>query len=117
MVFPFVAGTKSVLWYVNRNSGFAILYHDFRGDQKKGLHELLSSVLVRLCRQYGSCSDFPNSIWNTKMDLKFDFQVIANLSDVYGNYSNFQDKPLDALNECSNASALPSPREKKSYRL
>ena len=102
-----------------RKSGLAslaIFYYDFREDQKKDRRGLLSSVLVQLCLQ---------------SDLYYDI-----LSDFYLEHSRGSRQPsddalvrclkrmvelprqapiflvVDALDECTNSSALSSPREK-----
>jgi hypothetical protein len=102
-----------------RKSGLASLamfYCDFREDQKKGIHGLLSSVLVQLCRQSTA--------------------YCAILSKLYEEHENGSENPsndrlircfrdvlevprqapvflfVDALDECPNTPSLSSPRQK-----
>ena len=101
-----------------RKSGLASLgffYHDFRDDQKKGRHGLISSLLVQLSHQSDSYSDkltefylehnngsrqpSDNALFRCLMDvLKLPGQAPVYLI-------------VDALDECPNTTALPSPRE------
>jgi NACHT domain len=100
-------------------SGLASLgffYHDFRDDQKKDRRGLLSSLIVQLCYQsnpycdkltefyleHGSGSQQPSdsALLRCLLDiLKFPGQAPVYLI-------------VDALDECSNISAMPSSREK-----
>ena len=97
-------------------ASLAFFYCDFREDQKKDLRGLLSSFLVQLCHQSDSYSDI--------------------LSKFYSEYANGSRHPrddvlagclkdllkhpghapvyliVDALDECSNTSSIPSPRDK-----
>ena len=102
-----------------RKSGLAslaIFYCDFKEDEKRDQRGLLSSVLVQLCHQSNSYSQF--------------------LSDFYSEHANGSQHPsddalvqclkdilkipgqapvyliVDGLDECSNSSAIPPPREK-----
>ena len=102
-----------------RKSGLgslAFFYFDFRDDAKKNLRGLLSSLLVQFCRS----SDCYSAI----------------LSDLYLEHENGSRQPsdnaligclkrilthpgqaptyiiIDALDECPNASGIPTPREK-----
>ena len=105
--------------YHIRKSGLASLaffYCDFRDDNKKNLHGLVSSLLVQLCHSSDSYS--------------------AILSDFYSEHDNGSRHPsdntligclkrilkhpgqapvyiiIDALDECPNTFGMPSPREK-----
>jgi hypothetical protein len=102
-----------------RKSGLASLaffYCDFREDEKRDLRGLLSSLLVQLCHQSDSYC-----------------QILSNLYSEHGNGSRYPGDDalqqclkdilevpgqapvyliVDGLDECSNTSALPSPREK-----
>src|SRR5579863_1557417 len=89
--------------------------HDSR-DQKKDLRELLLSVLVRLCRQYDSYSDFLSKFYSeyengfqTPSDSEL-VRCLQELPELLGQAPVYL--IIDALDECSNASALLSPREK-----
>ena len=138
----FVAGAgKSVFWYVNpltfsfrelivlpssaiiedvdamRKAGLAslaIFYCDFREDQKKDLHGLLSSLLVQLSHQSDSYHDilFDFFLEHAKgmrrpsndalAECLKDLLQLPGLAPVY--------LIVDALDECPNTSAFPSPR-------
>ena len=101
-----------------RKSGLvslAFFYCDFREDEKKDLRGLLSSVLVQLCHQSDSC-----------------YRIISNFFSEHGSGSRHPSDDalvrclkdilrvsgqapvyliVDGLDECSNTSAMPSPRE------
>jgi hypothetical protein len=92
----------------------AFFYCDFREDQKKDLRGLLSSLLVQLCHQSDSYCD---------LLLKFYSEHTEGLrrpSDdaLVGCLKNLLELPglapvyliVDALDECLNTSAVPSPR-------
>jgi hypothetical protein len=101
-----------------RKAGLASLlffYCDFREDQKKGLRGLVSSLLVQLCLQ----SD-------PYCDMLFDFysehaKGMRRPSDdaLVGCLKNLLNLPglapvylvVNALDECPNTSAIPSPRD------
>jgi hypothetical protein len=102
-----------------RKSGLASLaffYCDFREDQKRGRHGLLSSVLVQLCHQsdpycdvlsklyfeYASGSRYPSD--DTLLGSLKDLLSLQGQAPVY--------LMVDALDECPNASDRPTPREK-----
>jgi hypothetical protein len=104
---------------VMRKSGLASLaffYCDFREDQKRGRHGLLSSVLVQLCHQsdsycdvlsklyleHGSGSRYPSD--DTLLGTLKDLLSLQGQAPVY--------LMVDALDECPNASDRPTPREK-----
>jgi hypothetical protein len=116
-----VLASSTIVENINsmRKSGLAslaIFYCDFKEDEKRDLRGLLSSVLVQLCHQSDSYSQF--------------------LSDFYSEHANGSQHPsddaleqclkdilkipaqapvyliVDGLDECSNSSAIPSPREK-----
>jgi len=101
-----------------RKSGLASLamfYHDFREDKKKNLHGLLSSVLVQLCRQSDSYCDILSKFYsdheNGSQDPGDDelLQCLRDLLEVPGQAPIYL--IIDALDECPNTSAIPSPRE------
>ena len=92
----------------------AFFYFDFREDQKKDLRGLLSSLLVQLCHQTDSYynvllkfySEHAKGLRHPGEDalvecLK-DLLKLPGLAPVY--------LIMDALDECPNASANPSPR-------
>jgi hypothetical protein len=102
-----------------RKSGLASLamfYHDFREDKKKNLRGLLSSVLVQLCRQSDSYCDILSKLYsdheNGSQDPSDDelVQCLQDLLEVPGQAPIYL--IIDALDECPNTSAVPSPREK-----
>ena len=102
-----------------RKSGLASLamyYYDFREDQKKDRRGLLSSVLVQLCRQSDSCYDILSKFYSEHEDgskAPSDDALVACLKHLLEHPGQ---APIflivDALDECPNMSALPSPREK-----
>ena len=101
-----------------RKSGLAslaIFFYDFREDQKKNLHGLLSSILVQLCCQSDSYCAILSKIY-----LEYDYgsrdpadhSLVLYLKDLLGLPGQ---SPVflivDALDECPNTTALSSPRE------
>ena len=96
-------------------ASLAFFYHDSNEDQKKGLRGLLSSVLVQLCHQSdaycGILSQFylKHACGSQHPD---DNALVCCLKDILGHPGQ---APifliLDALDECPNTSAMPSPRE------
>ena len=102
-----------------RNAGLASLaffYCDFREDQKKDLRGLLSSLLVQLCHQTDSYCDMLSKFYSEHAKgsrhpgddalvgcLK-NLLKLPGLPPVY--------LIVDALDECPNTSAIPSPRQK-----
>ena len=102
-----------------RKAGLAFLaffYYDFREDQKKDLRGLLSSLLVQLFQQSNSYCDILFKLYSEHGEglrrpsedalvgcLK-DLLKLPGLAPVY--------LIVDALDECPNTSAFPSPREK-----
>ena len=138
----FVAGAgKSVLWYVRlfvfvsgklivfsstiiddiddmRKAGLASLaffYCDFREDRKKDLRGLLSSVLVQLCHQSDSYSEFLSKLYsehaNGSRHPSDDVLAgcLKDLLNLPGNAPVYL--IVDALDECPNTSSIPSPRD------
>ena len=102
-----------------RKSGLASLafyYCDFREDVKKDRHGLLSSMLVQLCHQSDSYSDILFTFYSEHArgsQQPSDDALATCLKDLLNTPGQ---APvyliLDALDECPNTSALPSPREK-----
>ena len=101
-----------------RKAGFASLaffYFDFREDQKKGLRGLLSSLLVQLCHQSDSYCDMLVKFYteHAKGSRHPSDDALA------GCLKNLLKLPglapvyliIDALDECSSTSAVPSPRD------
>ena len=102
-----------------RKSGLASLaffYCDFREDDKKDLRGLLSSMLVQLCHQsdsyYQILSDFFSEHANGSRYPSDDALVrcLKDILRVSGQAPVYL--IVDGLDECSNTSAMPSPREK-----
>ncbi len=96
-------------------ASLAFFYCDFRDDQKKDLHGLLSSLLVQLCDQ----SDAYSTILS-------DFYVAHRRGEQHASDSELREclkdmlklsgqAPvyivIDALDECPITTGLPSPRE------
>jgi hypothetical protein len=102
-----------------RKSGLAslaIFYHDFREDQKKDLRGLLSSLVVQLCRQADSYSDLLSNFYSEHEDGSQDpsddalVRCLKDLLALPGHAPVYL--VIDALDECPDTDALPSPREK-----
>ena len=97
-------------------ASLAFFYHDFREDQKKNLRGLLSSVLFQLCDQSDSYHDILSNFYSAHRygaENPSDDALIHCLEDIVklpGQAPIFL--IVDALDECSNASSMPSPREK-----
>jgi hypothetical protein len=113
-------GSSTIIGDVDamRKAGLASLaffYCDFREDQKKDLRGLLSSLLVQLCHQSNSYSDILSKLYSEHDNgsrhpsddalagcLK-DLLYLPGHAPVY--------LIVDALDECSNTSSVPSPRD------
>ncbi len=101
-----------------RKSGLASLamfYFDFKEDEKKGLHGLLSSVLFQLSDQSHSYYDILYGFYSTHRDgtqSPSDNELVRCLKELL---SLPGQAPVylivDALDECSNPPAISSPRE------
>ena len=94
----------------------AFFYCDYREDQKMDLRGLLSSLLVQLCHQSNSYCDMLFEFYSRHakgLRLPSDDALVACLKDLL-------ELPglapvylvVDALDECPNTSAIPSPRDK-----
>jgi hypothetical protein len=101
-----------------RKSGLASLaffYCDFREDEKRDLRGLLASVLVQLCHQSDSYSQILSSFYsehaNGSRHPSDDamMQCLKEILEVPGQAPVYL--IVDGLDECSNTSAMPSPRE------
>jgi len=104
---------------VMRKSGLASLafyYHDFREDQKKHLRGLLSSMLFQLCAQSDPYHDIVSTFYSTCLrgaQSPSDDELsrcLKELLELPGQAPVYL--VIDALDECPNTSAIPSPREK-----
>ena len=103
---------------VMRKSGLASLafyFHDFREDQKKHLRGLLSSVLFQLCAQSDSYHDILSTLYSTHLhgaQSPSDDELsrcLKELLELPGQAPVYL--IMDALDECPNTNAIPSPRE------
>ena len=97
-------------------ASLAFFYFDFRDDQKKELRGLLSSLLVQLCHQSDSYCDILSGFYLEHAKgsrhpsdgaLVACFKNILSLPGLAPVYLI-----VDALDECPNSSAIPSPRAK-----
>jgi NACHT domain len=118
MVLP--TGSSAIIENINSmmKSGLASLaffYCDFREDEKRDLRGLLSSVLVQLCHQsdsyYRILSSFYLEHKNGSQHPGDDElqRCLKDILEVPGQAPVYL--IIDGLDECSNTSALPSPRE------
>ena len=96
-------------------ASLAFFYCDFRDDQKKLLHGLISSLLVQLCGQsdayYRVLSNFYESHDNGEQqacDTEL-FQCLKQVLELQGQSTVYI--VIDALDECPAMTGLPSPRE------
>jgi len=101
-----------------RKCGLAFLaffYHDFREDEKRDLRGLLSSVLFQFCDQSDSYYDIFSKFYSTHRygaQSPSDDALVDCLEDILkvpGQTPIFL--IMDALDECSNTSPMPSNRE------
>lgn len=101
-----------------RKAGLASLgffYCDFREDRKKDLRGLLSSLLIQLCHQSGAYGDMLFSLYSEHAKGSHS----ASDSALAGCLKGLLNLPglvpiyliVDALDECPNSSAIPSPRD------
>src|SRR5487761_1379519 len=102
-----------------RKSGLASLgffYHDFRDDQKKDRGGLLSSLLVQLGHQSDSYCDILSNFYSEHANGSQQpsgsalLRCLKEILKLPGHAPIFL--IVDALDECPNTVALPSPREK-----
>jgi len=97
-------------------ASLAFFYCDFREDQKKGLRGLLSSLLVQLCDQAASYCDTNFEFYTEHDDGSRDpsddalARCLKDLLKLPGQAPVYL--VVDALDECPNTSAIPSPRAK-----
>ena len=97
-------------------ASLAFFYFDFREDQKKELRGLLSSLLVQLCHQSNSYCDILSGFYlehakgsrhpsdGALVECLRNLLGVPGLAPVY--------LIVDALDECPNSLAIPSPRAK-----
>ena len=102
-----------------RKSGLAslgIFYHDFRDEQKKDRSALLSSLLVQLCHQSDAYCDAISKFYLQHANgsqYPSDSVLLRCLTEMVklpGHAPVYL--IIDALDECPNTLAIPSPREK-----
>ena len=96
-------------------ASLAFFYCDFREDQKKDLCGLLSSLLVQLCHQSDSYSDILSRFYSERANGSrhpSDDVLAGCLKDILKQpgYAPVY-LIVDALDECSNTSSIPSPRD------
>ena len=97
-------------------ASLAFFYCDFREDQKKELHGLLSSLIVQLCHQYDSYCDVISQFYSEHakgLRHPSDDALVGCLKDLLklpGQAPVYL--VVDGLDECPNTSAVPSPRSK-----
>ena len=101
-----------------RKSGLASVafyYYDFREDQKRYICGLLSSVLFQLCDQSDAYHDVLSILYSKHRhgaQNPSDIELLRCLRDLL---ALPRQAPIylviDALDECPNTSAMPSPRE------
>ena len=93
----------------------AFFYHDFREDQKRDLRGLLASLLFQFCDQSNSYCDILSNFYSTHRygaQSPSDDALVRCFEDVLkcpGQAPIFL--IVDALDECSNTSPMPSHRE------
>ena len=93
----------------------AFFYHDFREDQKRDLRGLLASLLFQFCDQSNSYCDILSNFYSAHRygaQSPSDDALVRCFEDVLkcpGQAPIFL--IMDALDECSNTSAMPSHRE------
>jgi hypothetical protein len=116
----YCVGSSTVIEDIDatRKAGLASLaffYCDFRDDQKKDLRGILSSVLVQLCHQSDSYSEFLFKLYsehaNGSRHASDDVLAgcLQDLLKLPGQAPVYL--IVDALDECSNTSSIPSPRD------
>ena len=100
-------------------SGLASLvffYCDFREDEKRDLRGLLSSLLVQLSHQSDTYSQILSRFYSEHANGSkhpSDDQLVQCLKDILGVSGQATVYLIiDGLDECSNTSTMPSPREK-----
>ena len=96
-------------------ASLAFYYHDFREDGKKDRRGLLSSVISQLCDQSDSYHDIISTFYSTHDNGRRSpsnnelLQCVKSLLEPLGQAPVYL--IVDALDECPNTSAMPSPRE------
>ena len=97
-------------------ASLAFFYCDFREDEKRDLRGLLSSLLVQLSHQSDTYSQILSRFYSEHANGSkhpSDDQLVQCLKDILGVSGQATVYlVIDGLDECSNTSAMPSPREK-----
>ena len=97
-------------------ASLAFFYFDFRDDQKKDKHGLLSSLLIQLCEQSDSYSTILSDFYEAHdhgSQHASDSELVACLKDMLKLPGQATVHIIiDALDECPTTTGLPSPREK-----
>ena len=97
-------------------ASLTFFYHDFNEDDKRNLRGLVSSMLVQLCHQSEPYCDILSNFYSdhaSGLQHPSDDELVACLKEVLeltGQAPVFL--IVDALDECSDMSDIPSPREK-----
>ena len=97
-------------------ASLAFFYHDFNEGDKRNLRGLLTSMLVQLCHQSEPYCDILSYFYSdhaSGLQHPSDDELVACLKEVLeltGQAPVFL--ILDGLDECSDISDIPSPREK-----
>ena len=97
-------------------ASLAFFYHDFNEENKRNIRGLLSSMLVQLCHQSEPYCDILSKFYldhASGLQHPSDDELVACLRDIL---KCTEQAPVflivDALDECSDISDIPSPREK-----
>jgi hypothetical protein len=97
-------------------ASLAFFYCDFKEDQKKDRHGLLSSLLVQLCEQSDAYSTILSDFYaahDRGSQHASDSELVSCLKDMLKLPGQATVHiVIDALDECPMTTGLPSPREK-----
>ena len=113
-----VSASSAIIENINsmRKSGLASLAFFYCDDEKSDVRGLLSSVLIQLCHQSDSYSQILSEFYSENengLEDPSDKELERRLKDILevpGQAPIYL--VVDGLNECSNTSVIPSPREK-----
>jgi hypothetical protein len=97
-------------------ASLAFFYCDFREDGKRDIRGLVSSMLVQLCHQSDSCCQILSRFYSELaygLQYPSDDTLVQYLKDILKALGQAPTYLIvDGLDECSDTSAIPSPREK-----
>ena len=97
-------------------ASLAFFYCDFREDGKRDIRGLVSSMLVQLCHQSDSCCQILSRFYSelaNGLQYPSDDTLVQYLKDILKALGQAPTYLIvDGLDECSDTSAIPSPREK-----